>query len=288
MINPTQKRLADNIRALGIEKEDTVLVRAALRKIGISEEKSGDLLISALLDVVGEEGTIMGLTFTKSFFFPKIDKNYIYTEETPAVTGGLAKAMQKYPKSVRSKHPTNSYVAIGQYAYDLLNSHDENSSSFLPIKNLIRLNGKMILIGCVSESPGFTTVHLAQEELGLSSKSILKGLVGVRYRKGSQVKLFKRKDFGGCSAGFYKFYSHYVRSGKLQCGIVGEAYSIAINARDAFEIELELIKKNNKYPLCDDPTCFDCRGTWWYNKHDMIKYYIKYLPKTIKKIIKKN
>ena len=280
--------LADNIRSMGIEKGDILLVRAALRKIGDTEGRLGDIVINALLDVVGEEGTIMGLAFTKSFFLLKIDKNYIYTEETPAVTGGLAKAMLKSPKSVRSKHPTNSYVAIGKHAHDLLNSHDENSSSFLPIENLIRLSGKMILIGCVCESPGFTTVHLAQEKLGLSSKSILKGLVGVHYQKGSQVKLFKRKDFGGCSAGFYKFYSHYVRSGKLQCGRVGEAYSVAINARDAFEIELELIRKNKKYPLCDDPMCFSCRGTWWYNKHDMIKYYIQCLPKTIKKIIKKN
>lgn len=285
MSNPTQKMLVDNIGALGIGKGDIVLVRAALRKIGIGRNRSGSLLIKALLDVVGTEGTIIGLTFTKTFFLPRIDKSYIFTRETPTTAGGFAQALLEYPNSFRSKHPSNSYAALGAGVYDLLHDHDEYSSCFLPVENLINANGKMILIGCVSESPGFTTVHLAQEKLGLSSKSILKGLVGVYYEKNSEIKLFKRKDFGGCSEGFYKFYDHYKKKDKLISGMVGNAYSIAISARDAFEIELELIRKNKTYPLCDDPKCFNCRGTWWYNKHDMFKFYIKYLPKTIKRFL---
>jgi len=282
--NPTQKMLADNIGALGIGKGDIVLVRAALHKIGIGGNRSGSLLIKALLDVVGTEGTIIGLTFTKTFFLPRIDKSYFFTRETPTTAGGFAQALLEYPNSFRSKHPSNSYAALGAGAYDLLHDHDEYSSCFFPVENLINANGKMILIGCVSESPGFTTVHLAQEKLGLSSKSILKGLVGVYYEKNSQIKLFKRKDFGGCSKGFFKFYDHYKKKEKLKSGIVGNAFSVAINARDAFDIEFDLIRDNNKYPLCDDPSCFDCRGTWLYNKRGMLLYYLKYFRLLVKKV----
>lgn len=281
----TREYLADNMRAIGIERGDVVLVRASLLKVGRTECPLGSTIVNALLDAVGEEGTIMGLSFTKTFLLLRIDKDYIFDKDTPAVTGGLARAMLEHPRAYRSKHPSNSYIAIGKHSHELLKDHDENSTCFLPIENLIQLNGKMILIGCVSESPGFTTVHLAQEKLGLSSMSILKRFTGVYYRHGKDIKLFKRRDFGGCSKGFYKFYSHYVKDQKLKCGMVGKAYSIAINARDAFEIELDLLRKDKKYALCNDTACLDCRGTWLYNKRDMLGYYLKYFPFLIKKLL---
>lgn len=43
-----------------------------------------------------------------------------------------------------------------------------------PIKKLIELNAKMIIFGIIDESPGFfTTVHYAQQELGLTKQSFL-------------------------------------------------------------------------------------------------------------------
>ncbi len=273
--------LSDDLRAFGIEKGDIVLVRASLKKIGIKENQAGDVLVNALLEVVGSEGTILGLSFTKNYFIPTIDKKNIFTVLTPPTTGGFARAMLKHPQAIRSTHPTNSYVAIGKHAYTLLKDHNEYSTCFLPIDKLITMYGKMILIGCVFDSPGFTTVHCVQEKLGLSSKSILKGLIGVYYEKESRIKLFRRKDFGGCNAGFYKFYGHYVRNEKLICGEVGMAYSIMIQARDAYEIEMNITQSDYTYPLCDNPDCFTCRGTWYYNKTDMIAYYMRKITNKI-------
>ena len=75
-----------------------------------------------------------------------------------------------------------------------------------------------------------------------------------------------------------------LKNEKLTSGMVGNAFSVAINARDAFDIEFDLIRDNNKYPLCDDPSCFDCRGTWLYNKRGMFLYYLKYFPFLVKKV----
>jgi len=271
------KSLSDDFKRLGVEKGDVVLVRASLKKIGFSGVRAGEIIINSLLDIVGEEGTVIGLSFTKNFFLPIIDKKYIFNSETPPNTGGFAAAMLEHPRSVRSMHPTNSYVAIGKAAHDILDEHDESSTCFSPIETIVDMDGKMILVGCVFASPGFTTVHLAQEKLGLSSRSLLKGLVGVYYQNNTEVKLFKRRDFGGCSRGFYKFYSHYLMNEKLKCGNVGGAYSICMKAKDAFKIEYDLIKADNKYPLCDDPYCLDCRATWWYNKKDILGYLLRIL-----------
>lgn len=275
--------LVDDLGRLGIAKGDVVLVRASLKKIGIPGERIGETLVNTLLNAVGDEGTIVGLTFTRNFFLPRIDKKYIFNAQTPSTSGGFTGAMLAHPKAVRSMHPTNSYVAIGRDAHAILDHQDESSTCFSPIEKIVDMDGKMILIGCVFNSPGFTTVHLAQEKLGLSSRSILKGLIGVYYQKDSQIKLFKKRDFGGCSDGFYKLYSHYVRNEKLICGEIGNAYSIGIKAKDAYTIDYNVIKNDNKYPLCDNPRCFSCRGTWWYNKSDMVKYYLINMVGVIKR-----
>lgn len=274
----TKDDLIKGLSALNICQGDVVLVRAACRAIGDIDGKSASELINALLDVVGPNGTILGLAFTEIFLFPKKHKDYIYKKNTKVITGGLATAMLNWPGAFRSMHPTNSFVAIGNHSEDLLNAHNHNSSCFYPMNKMLELDGKMILIGCAKSSPGFSTVHLAQEKLGLATRTILKGRYGVYFEDQGKLSLFKRKDVPGCSMGFSNFYTDYIREGKLRISYVGNAYSICIRARDAFEIEYNILKKNPKYALCQTPDCFSCRGTRLYNKLDMVKYYTSYLP----------
>jgi len=62
-------RLVSDIRTLDIDKGDTILVRAA--PLNVFERKvknKGRVLIEALLEVVGPDGTICGLTFSNCFF----------------------------------------------------------------------------------------------------------------------------------------------------------------------------------------------------------------------------
>jgi aminoglycoside N3'-acetyltransferase len=276
--------LVNDLEALGVNKGDVLLVRADLGKVGKVKGRIGETIINALLTAVGIEGTIIALSFTKTFLLQKIDKKYVFDNNTVPITGALAKLFLKHPSSIRSRHPSNSFVAIGRYASELLEGHDENSLSFSPIEKLLQLNGKMILIGCVDTSPGFTTVHYAQQKLGLTSRNLLSNKIGVYFERNSQIKLFKRKDFGGCSKGFYKFYSYYINNKKLKSGRFGNANTIVIESNDAFNIEYEILKKNPRFALCDIPDCLSCRGTVLYNKRDMPLFYLKYFPLVIKKM----
>jgi len=89
------------------------------------------------------------------------------------------------------------------------------------------LNGKVVLVGCVSDSPGFTTAHLAEVDLGLHKRVIMPRLnVAKYYDENGQLKIFMRNDPGLCSNSFWKFYSYYVKRGVLNTGMVGNAYSI--------------------------------------------------------------
>lgn len=275
--------IAECLKIIGIEEGDTILVRGSLNRIGKVERPAKKTIIDALLASVGKSGTIVTLGFTKSYPFYNVDRQYIFSKNTQSNSGALSSAFLSHPDCKRSRHPTNSFLAIGNNSNYILDGHDESSLSYDPIGKLIELNSKMILIGCVEDSPGFTTVHYAQQELGLTSKSYLKGLLRVYYQDINKSKLFIRKDLGGCSSGFSIFYDHYKNESILKDGWVGNAYSIMVPAKRAYEVEYNLIKNNPKLPLCGNPDCFICRATWSYNKSDIVPYIIRKLRKAIMK-----
>jgi aminoglycoside 3-N-acetyltransferase len=272
----TRETLRRDIEALGVSSGDAVLVRANVGAIGRVRGGLGESLRGALLDAVGEMGTVVSLAFTRTFPLMRLDRTYIFDEDTPTTSGALPKLLLETPGRVRSRHPTNSFVAVGARAAEILAGHDERSSSFLPMERLVALGGKQLVIGCVDDSPGFTTVHWAQHRLGLSTRSLLRHRVGVLYARDGETRLFRRPDIGGCSMGFAKLYADYERAGLLRRGTVGKAPSIAIDAAPALALEEERLRQDPRAVLCDRPLCAFCRGTWWFNKRDMLGFYPRY------------
>lgn len=272
----TLETLRGQLEALGLAPGDSVLVRAAVGAVGRVKGGLGEALIGALRDAVGPQGTLVGLAFTRNFPLFRLDPGYVFRADTAPTTGALAKLLLEQPGARRSRHPTNSFVAIGAGAERVLEGHDETAPCFLPMRALLELRGKQVLIGCAESSPGFTTVHWAQHELGLSTRSLLSGRVGVLYEKDGEVRRFRRRDIGGCSRGFARFYSDYVRAGVLKTGQVGRAYAIAVDAAQAYPIEYQRLRRDPRYALCDDALCLFCRGSWLYNKRDMPAFYPRY------------
>ncbi|MCT7586731.1 AAC(3) family N-acetyltransferase [Aliarcobacter butzleri] len=268
----SKETLINDFKNLGLQEGDVVFIRGNLGKVG--RLKPRELFLDALFEVIGDSGTIVTLGFTKSFPFYKVDKEYIFDESTIPETGAFGKLCLNYKDAKRSNHPTNSFIAIGKYADEILKDHDENAMLYDPIKKLIELNTKMIIFGIIDESPGFTTVHYAQQELGLTKQSFFKKLFRVYYKdKKGNLKLFKKSDIGGCSHGFGKFYPYYLSNGLLKIAKIGNSSAILINARDAYNIEYKLMKENKSFHFCDNPLCISCRLSWKYD----LKYSVNYL-----------
>ena len=287
-MNAVGNNIAEDLRRLGLFRGDLVLVRVALKSIGFEDGNPAIGLIQTLVEVIGNEGTIVGLAHNDEKWFPYFHKDHVVNLKTAPNTGGFVKAMVTWPGSLRSRHPTNSFVAIGKLAGEIVDGHDENAYCFAPMEKLVEFGGKMILIGCIKNSPGFSTVHLAQEKLGLAKRSLLSGVQGTYFEKNGKIVLFRKKDVPGCSMGFQRFYSDYLAEGQLRAGFVGKASSILIGAKQAFEIELKILNDNPKYALCDNPRCFVCRGTRLYNLADMLGFYLVQAPKkALRKLAKK-
>lgn len=284
MVKITVGDLVGNLRDIGILSGDTLLIRGDMRRIGRVEGALGAVLLEALKSAVGPNGNIVGLSFSRAVFLPKIFSTPVFDRTVETTSGSLSKLLLKDSGSVRSLHPTNSFVAIGPDAKWLMDGHDSGSSCFYPMKKLCEINAKMIVFGCVDSSPGFTTVHWAQSLLGLSRKSILCYSSGILYSNhNNKRRIFIRKDIGGCSGGFGKLYSEYEKFRALRSGFVGKATALSISCQDALDVEMDVLKSKPTFPLCDDPDCLFCRGSLLYNLSDMPRYYYRKIMKIVRK-----
>jgi aminoglycoside 3-N-acetyltransferase len=283
MTKVSKLTLINDIQALGVKNGDTVLVRAALSKIGT---RSRSEILDALIESVGVSGTIVVLGFTKAFKFrnSKSFRDYIFDSKfTKPNVGALSNVVFSHTGAKRSRHPTNSFIALGAKAESIICDHSESSLCYSPIGKLIEADAKMILIGCTEDSPGFTTVHYNQELLGITKRSWFAGMYKCQHRKtDGSVGVFVRNDFGGCSAGFGKFYDDYRAAGILREGSVGQARAYCIDAQSAFKVENEILTKNKKYFLCENPECISCRVGWKFNKTDIFKFLLTKIKRALR------
>lgn len=276
--------LVRDFQKLGIQLGDVILIRASLGAVG-KISGGAEVFVDALSDVVGIEGTIVSLAFTGSSFIkkPKIEDAFDLKKKSYA--GALPNTIISRPDSFRSRHPTCSYVAIGKHARYIIEDHDERSPAYEPVRKIVELNGKNVLVGCVASSPGFTTTHLAESDLGhLKTLPVFPWLNrAYYYDKNGDIKLFIRKEPGLCSSSFYKFYSLYVKNGILNTGRIGAAYSIIAPAKECFEIELQKLSNDKKFNICDSKECWTCNAGRWDRIHHAPMFIFRKLFKNYRK-----
>ncbi len=274
----TKDSLIEDLKNLGISSGDTVLIRTKLSVIGKINKRD---VLEALLNIIGAEGTLVGLAFTKSFTIKKPNPENYFHIKTPTYAGALAQMMLDHPDAKRSVHPMCSFVAIGKHAEEIVNRHDHLSPAYEPMRKLMDLNVKGVLIGCLEESPGFTTAHLAEYDLGLHKRVIFPWFTRVYFQNEGKMKLFRRKDVGLCSQSYSKFYPYYQKEGLLKEGMVGNAVSILVPLKEAYKIEYSLMKSDAKFNICDNALCFACNVRRWDRLHKMPGILYKFLKKKL-------
>nr|WP_315398571.1 AAC(3) family N-acetyltransferase [uncultured Duganella sp.] len=272
-MNITSASIRHDLSVLGIVPGDVVLVRAALSAVG--RVGDGDFL-GALLELVGEEGTVASLAFTAGGLAWRAATIAPFTPTSKSYAGALPNAMIAHPQARRSLHPQCSFVAIGRHARELTDGHGPDAGAYEPVRKLMALGGKMLLAGCVASSPGFTTTHLAEVDLGLHRRRIGKRLFVSRYvDEQGRVRVFHRKDPGLCSNSFWKFYAAYVNAGILTAGRVGNAYAICAPAAECYRIERAILADNPRFTICDANDCLTCNLLRWDRVHRWPAYLLR-------------
>ncbi|MDF2369210.1 MAG: AAC(3) family N-acetyltransferase [Rhizobiaceae bacterium] len=264
----SQARLETDIEALGVRSGDTILLRASPKRIG-TVEGGGEAIIEAFLKVLGTNGTLVSLAYT-DFTIRQPDPKTAFHRYAKSYAGAVPNRLLCRDDSFRSAHPTNSVVAVGMHARQITEGHDEKSPAYEPIRRLIDLDAKFLLVGCVKDSPGFTTTHLAEFDNGLHKLVIFPKLSKTYFRTSDgALELFRRPDLGLCSNSYVKLYSRYVLNECIETGYIGNAYSLIGRGRSLYDCDVDALKENPRITICGNPTCLTCNARRWDNIHKL-------------------
>jgi aminoglycoside 3-N-acetyltransferase len=191
----TVQSLGSDLRALGLESADTVIVHSSASSLGFVAGGT-QAVVQALLDVLGPSGTLVVPTHTPDNSDPADWRNPPVPESWwPAIRsqapgfdrsrtpsrwmGVIAEAVRTWPGALRSDHPQVSFAAVGRHAASVTRSHrlDDALGEHSPLGAVYRLNGKVLLLGCGHDSN--TSLHLAEWR----QKSAPRGVKGASVRR---------------------------------------------------------------------------------------------------------
>ena len=170
------------VRELGVEQGMTLLVHASLHATGLH----ADALRDALLEALGEDGTLVVPAFTAG----NSDTSPAYRARVRGMTpeqsaalradmpafdpvrtptqgmGRLAEAVRTAEGAVRSAHPQTSFAAVGRRAGELLAGHPLTShlGEDSPLGALYRAGAHVVMINV--DFAVCTSFHLAEYRTG--------------------------------------------------------------------------------------------------------------------------
>ncbi|MUG46939.1 aminoglycoside N(3)-acetyltransferase [Paenibacillus woosongensis] len=182
----TKSDLKEQFRRCGVSNGQTIIVHTSLSKIGFVVG-GAETLIRALLEIVGEEGTLVMPSQTWKnldpatgvhwevcpIHWPIIREHWpAYDKEiTPAIgMGVVAEVFRKWPGAARSDHPARSFAAVGKHADYLTKEHDLSQifGKGSPLDKLYELDGHILLIGVGYDKN--TSLHLAETRASFPTK----------------------------------------------------------------------------------------------------------------------
>jgi len=158
----TKKQLIADLTTLGVKRGDLINLKVSMRSIG-KIQGGAETLIAAILDVVGEEGTIVSDSFVSAHSLPlRGNKRHIISNQnTPSYAGVFANKMVEYPGAFRSPHPIQKFVAIGKHAKSLTEKHTKDAFPYNLLHEMAKQGGINIRIGEFDKVIGVGTTHVA-------------------------------------------------------------------------------------------------------------------------------
>jgi len=157
----SRDEILSGLRAVGVERGMGVMVHSSLSSFGWVEG-GAETVIEALMEAVGEEGTILMPSFNHGAPFGPNGPGYYDPLETPTTNGRIPDTFWRMPYVYRSLNPTHPYAAWGRDALRYTEGHHltltmgEDS----PLGLLARDGGYQINLGTTHRTT--TAKHVAE------------------------------------------------------------------------------------------------------------------------------
>ena len=166
-----RRRIARDLRELGLRAGDTVLVHSALSRIG-NVEGGAAAVVDALQDALGPRGTLAVPTFPfrGTMLAHVLSDPEFDVDETPSRVGAITEEVHLRPAALRSLEPTHPVAALGPLAEFLVEDHvnaEGPCDTHSPLYRLAQIHSmhggaaRVLLLGVDFRS--CTLLHTAEE-----------------------------------------------------------------------------------------------------------------------------
>jgi aminoglycoside 3-N-acetyltransferase len=254
----TKKSMLEDLKNLGIEKGDILLVHSSLSSLGWICGGAQTVIMS-LIDAVGEEGTIVMPTHSGDWSDPvewgnpSVPEKWhqIIYDNMPAYdpdltpTRGIGKIPELFrtlPKTIRSSHPQGSFCASGKFKEKIIENHSLTPQFGMksPLGALYNLDeAKVLLLGVGYDS--CTSFHLGETLIGDKAPKKRSGTAMMEENKRCW-KWFDDYEYN--SDDFSKLGEAFEEKYKVKKGKVGNAHCSLFVIKDGVDFSKEWLLEN--------------------------------------------
>ena len=250
----THAQIADDLRGLGSEAGDLVMVHASLRKLGLVEG-GADGVIEAILEAIAPGGTmlmVLGAIDDHAWVNerPEAEREALLADaepfdasRTPALpdVGVLAEVLRCRPDAVVNDHPEGRFAALGPLAQDLLDDlpWDDYYGSGSPLERLAGDGGRILRLGADLDT--VTVLHHAEYRCSVWPKRRVKRYRRVATPLGPRIRIVECLDdehgivdYAGEDY-FADLLRDYLATGRAISGVVGETQAELLDAGDIMD-----------------------------------------------------
>jgi aminoglycoside 3-N-acetyltransferase len=249
-VRVSKEDIKAGLMKLSLKKGDSVGIHSSLSKFGYVED-GADAVIDALLEVVGEEGTIVMPTHSANLVEIKrtpeeiaIGVLWIYKiqpydpKETPCTTGTIPETFRKRKDATRSLDPVHSLAAIGLKAEEIIEAG--RSGVLEGWQKLLELNGYILLMGVGLEV--CTAMHLAEKRVRFP-RYLMEKLTPPKWFVEKYPSDKWESDFGPYPD-FAKLEEPCIKRGIMKTVKVGEATVKLVRLRELIDLYTEYLTNN--------------------------------------------
>lgn len=244
----TKEDIMTGLKDLGLSAKDTVMVHSSLSSFGWVE-RGAVTVVKALLEILGEEGTLVVPTFSH---YLRSGEDLWDRESTPSLMGVISETVRTWPGAIRSSHAAHPISAIGPNAQLLCKLHKTGFGHDSPFKTLVDIGAYILLIGVGYNN--CTIFHFLEVEADvpyrvLEERKATIIIDGKRYEDGSAWEYTRLE---GAVNDFVPFGKLLERKGIANTTFIGKSKVILFNARDMFKLAKEVIEDEPLFLLRED------------------------------------
>ena len=252
----TLSELIADLRRMGVEPGDTLLVHSSFKSIG-GVEGGPATVVEALKTAVGREGLLALPTFTFGRF------ESFSLAASPSQTGAITEVFRQSEGVVRSPHPTHSMALWGADAEPIAKAHEDTAGldAGSPYDLAARRpRARQLMIGVRATVNSY--IHVCEAILGLPYVGRVYWYGKIRTYEVVHPDGWRETRVNlrapGCSKGFGVVDEELRRYGAMRLEEFGDAECQFLPPADVLDAVRALTQRDPAALLCSDLKCGFC------------------------------